>query len=85
MVAHCDVSPVLQLDKGIFHPMPRLVQLLVAFDFSFSVAAPGNAWLDVPLLETAPHLIGVVAVISDKALDQPGQTCRAASRSRHSR
>ena len=71
MVAHCDVSPVLELGKGVFYPVPRLVQFLVVFDFRLSVATPGNAWLDVPPLETVADLVGVVAAIADEMLDPP--------------
>ena len=71
MVAHCDVSPVLELGKGVFYPAPRLVQFLVVFDFRLSVAAPGNAWLDVPSLETAADLVGVVAAVADETLGPP--------------
>ena len=71
VVAHCDVSPVLELGKGVFYPVPRLVQFLVVFDFRLSVAAPWNAWLDVPPLETVADLVGVVTAIADEMLDPP--------------
>ena len=69
MVAHCDVSPVLELGKGVFDPVPRLVRFFVVFDSRLSVAASGNAWLDAPVFETVPDLVGVVAAIADEMLD----------------
>ena len=51
--------------------MPRLAQVFVVFDFPLSTAVPRNAWLDFPLLETAPYLAGVVAAIADKTLGLP--------------
>ena len=65
------MSPVLDLGKGVFYPVPCLVQFLVVFDFRLSIAAPGNAWVDFPLLETVPDLVGVVAAITDKTLERP--------------
>ena len=65
------MSPVIDLDKGVFDPVPRLVQFLIVFDFRLSVATRGNAWLDVLLLETVPDVLGVVVAIADETLDLP--------------
>ena len=71
MGPQCDVSPALELYKGVFDPVPRLVPVFVVFDFPLSIATPENAWLDFPLLETAPYLVGVAAAIADMTRGQP--------------
>ena len=65
------MSPAIDLGKGVFDPVPRLVRFLVVFDFRLSVAASGNAWLNVPLLEIAPDIVGVVAAVADEIINPP--------------
>ena len=70
MDAQCDVSPVLEFGKGVFDPVPGLVQVLVEVDFSFPMAATANAGLDSHLFEFVPDPVGVVAAVGDKMRDR---------------
>ena len=68
MEAQCDVSPVIELGKGVFDLVPRLVQVFVVVDFPPSSAASGTAGLDFIRFEIVPEPVGVVAAVADKTL-----------------
>lgn len=65
VITCCDASPVLELCKEVFHPVPGFVSGLAVFDCFFTVFLRWDAGRDLLFSEQIADFVAVISTITD--------------------